>query len=73
MIEPVDSISALEEEGHGLVIERWGRASGKDHQRFLLEGRFDRVALAGQVMAAAARALTLLQPGAHAIGGTSQS
>ena len=65
VVLPVDSVATLEEEGHGVVIERWGRASGKDHQRFLLEGRFDRVAIAGQMMAAAARALPMLRPGAH--------
>lgn len=65
VVLPVDNVATLEEEGHGVVIERWGRASGKDHQRFLLEGRFDRVAIAGQMMATAARALPMLRPGAH--------
>jgi len=65
IILPVESLASLEEEGHGLVMERWGRASARDHQRFLIEGRFDRVAVAGQVMVAAARALPRLQPGAH--------
>ena len=65
VVLPVDSVATLEQEGHGVVIERWGRAGGKDHQRFLLEGRFDRVAIAGQTMAAAARALAALRPGAH--------
>jgi len=65
LVLPVDSIATLEDQGHGVVVERWGRAGGKDHQRFLLEGRFDRTAVAGQVMVAAARALVTLQPGAH--------
>lgn len=65
LVLPVDSLAALEDEGHGLVIERWGRAGGKDHQRFLLEGRFDRIAVAGQMMVCAARALPTLRPGAH--------
>ncbi len=65
LVLPVESVAMLEEEGHGLVIERWGRAGGKDHQRFLLEGRFDRIAVAGQTMVAAARALVTLRPGAH--------
>jgi diaminopimelate dehydrogenase len=65
LVLPVDSVATLEEEGHGLVIERWGRAGGKDHQRFLLEGRFDRIAIAGQMMTSAARALVTLRPGAH--------
>lgn len=65
LVLPVDSVATLEEEGHGLVIERWGRAGGRDHQRFLLEGRFDRIAVAGQMMVSAARALVSLRPGAH--------
>ncbi len=65
LVLPVDSVATLEEEGHGLVIERWGRAAGKDHQRFLLEGRFDRLAIAGQMMVSAARALPTLRAGAH--------
>ena len=68
VVLPVTSVAALEEAGHGLLIERWGRAGGKDHQRFLLEGRFDPVAIAGQVMTATARALPLLRPGAHPLG-----
>jgi hypothetical protein len=59
------SVATLEEEGHELVIEQWGRAGGRDHQRFLLEGRFDRAAIAGQVMMSAAWALAALQPDAH--------
>ncbi len=65
LVLPAGSVATLEEEGHGLVIERWGRAGGKDHQRFLLEGRFDRIAIAGQMMMSAARALVTLRPGAH--------
>ena len=38
LVLPVGSVATLEEEGHGLVIERWGNAGGKDHQRFLLGG-----------------------------------
>ncbi len=68
VVLPVGSIASLEEEGHGLVMERWGRAGGRDHQRFLLEGRFDRIAIAGQVMAAAARALPHLTAGAQRLG-----
>jgi hypothetical protein len=33
LVLPVDSVATLEVEGHGLVIERWGRAGGKGHQR----------------------------------------
>lgn len=41
VVLPMDSIAALEDEGHGVVPERWGTSGGKAHQRFLLEGRFD--------------------------------
>jgi diaminopimelate dehydrogenase len=64
---PVDSVAALEDEGHGVVLERWGSAGGKAHQRFLLEGRFDYPSVTAQVMVAAARALPGLAPGAHSL------
>jgi len=67
LVLPVDSIAALEDEGHGVVLERWGTSAAKAHQRFLLEGRFDRVAVTAQVMVAAARALPTLAPGAHVL------
>jgi diaminopimelate dehydrogenase len=62
---PVDSVATLEAEGHGVVLERLGTSAGKAHQRFLLEGRFDFVAVTAQVMIAAARALPTLAAGAH--------
>jgi diaminopimelate dehydrogenase len=64
---PVESVAALEEEGHGLVLERWGAAGSGEHQRFLLEARFDPVVLTARVMLAAARALPALSAGAHAL------
>jgi len=67
LVLPVDSVAAREDEGHGVVLERLGTSAGKAHQRFLLEGRFDFVAVTAQVMIAAARALPTLAPGAHAL------
>lgn len=67
MVLPVESVAALEEEGHGIVLERWGEAGGIGHQRLLFEARFDLVALAAEVMLAAARALPALPPGAHTL------
>lgn len=64
-VVPVDSLAALEEEGEGVVLERWGAAGATGHQRLLVEARCDPVALAAQVMLAAARALPFLAPGAH--------
>lgn len=67
VVVPVESVAALEEEGHGIVLERWGEASGIGHQRLLFEARFDPAALAAEVMLAAARALSVLPPGAHTL------
>jgi diaminopimelate dehydrogenase len=64
---PVDSLAALEEEGEGVVLERWGAAGATGHQRLLLEARCDPTALAAQVMLGAARALPFLPPGAHGL------
>ena len=52
---PVDSLAMLEEEGHGVLLERRGIAASIEHQLLLLEGRFSDSALAAQVMLAAAR------------------
>jgi len=54
----VDSIASMEEEGHGVLLERRGAAGGVDHQLFLLEARFSEYALCAQVMLSAARAIT---------------
>jgi diaminopimelate dehydrogenase len=67
LVLPVESVAALEEEGHGVVLERWGEAAGVKHQRFLLEARVDPIVLTAQVMLAAARALPALAPGAHTL------
>jgi len=64
---PIPSVAALEEEGQGVVLERWGAAGASGHQRLLLEARCDPVALAAQVMLAAARSLRQLRPGAHTL------
>ena len=31
VVVPVESVAALEEEGHGVVLERWGEAGGVAH------------------------------------------
>jgi diaminopimelate dehydrogenase len=67
LVLPVDSLAALEDEGHGVVLERWGTSAAKPHQRFLLEGRFDFASVTAEVMAAAARALPGLLAGAHSL------
>ena len=67
IVLPVDSVAALEDEGHGIVMERRGTAGRTGHQLFLLEARFDRWALAAQTMVAAARAMSGRRPGAHSL------
>lgn len=69
VVIPVDSLEELDQEGHGVVLERVGLAAGDAHQRFLLEGRFDLASVTAQIMIAAARALPILSPGAHRLSG----
>lgn len=57
IVIPVDSIATLEEEGHGVLIERRGVAGITAHQLMLLEARYSEPALAAAVMVAAARTL----------------
>lgn len=57
LVFPVADLAALEDEGHGVLLERQGTAAGVAHQHLLLEARFSEVALCAQSMAAAARAL----------------
>jgi hypothetical protein len=64
---PVESVAALEAEGHGITLERDGVAGGVGHQRFLVEARFDVHGAAAQVMVAAARALVGSPPGARTL------
>ncbi len=66
-VVPVESVAALEQEGHGVVLERRGSAATAARQRFLLEARFDATALTAQVMLAAARAVPNQRPGAHSL------
>jgi len=57
IVFPVDSLADLEDEGHGVLLERRGAAGGREHQLFLLEARFSEYALSAQVMLSAARAI----------------
>lgn len=57
LVFPVDSLATLEDEDHGLLIERRGSAAGVDHQLLLLEARFSEAALSAEIMLAAARLL----------------
>lgn len=57
LVFSVESVAMLEEEGHGVLLERRGKAGSVGHQLLLLEGRFSERALAAQVMLAAARSI----------------
>jgi len=63
---PVESAGMLEEDGHGVVMQRRGTAAGIG-QFLLLEARFSEPALAAEMMIAAARALPVLGPKGHSI------
>jgi len=65
LVFAVDSIAALERQGHGLWMERRGVSGQSAHQSLLLEARFDTAVFAAQVMLDAARMLPRCKPGAH--------
>jgi diaminopimelate dehydrogenase len=65
LLFPVESIAALAEAGHGILLERRGTAASGAHQNILLEARFDVPTFAARVMVDAARRLPALKPGAH--------
>ena len=67
LVFTVDSIASLEEEGHGVVMERRGSAGGTEHQLFLLEARFSEYALSAQVMLSAAHAIPRLGKRAYSL------
>ena len=64
---PVKNVAELENEGHGVVMERRGISDQGGHQLLLLEARFDKVTLTAQVMVAAARALPACERGAASL------
>lgn len=57
LVFPVEDIRQLEEEGHGVLLERQNTAAATPRQRLLLEARYSEPALCAAVMTAAARAL----------------
>lgn len=67
LIFSVDSIASLEDEGHGVVLERRAASGQTGHARFLLEGRFDESFLTARIMLAAARVLPSCKPGAWSL------
>jgi len=66
LVFPVESLAALEQQGHGLWMERRGTSGQSAHQSLLLEARFDTAIFSAQVMVDAARTLPRRKPGAQA-------
>lgn len=60
----VDSLADLEEEGHGILVERRGTSGGAVHDTLLLEARFSAAAFTARLMVDAARRAPRLGPGA---------
>jgi diaminopimelate dehydrogenase len=67
LVIPVDSVATLEEEGHGVLMERHGAAGKTAHQLLLLEARYSEPALAAAMMVAAARTLYRCSKRAHTL------
>jgi diaminopimelate dehydrogenase len=63
----VDDVATLEEEGHGVVMERRGMTAEAERRLFLLEARFSELMLAAQVMLMAARAIPYLKRRAYSL------
>jgi diaminopimelate dehydrogenase len=67
LVFPVDNLARLEEEGHGVVIDRRGTAGSVGHQHLLIEARGNALALAAQIMLSAARAVPQMTRGSYAL------
>jgi diaminopimelate dehydrogenase len=67
LVFPIDDVASIEDEGHGILLERRGTAGKTGHQLLLLDARFDRWALAAQMMVAAARAVVGRPAGAASL------
>lgn len=61
----VDSIAALEESGHGVLLERRGGSGAGAHDTLLLEARFDPARFTARLMIDGARRLAGQAPGAR--------
>jgi diaminopimelate dehydrogenase len=68
LVFPVESVAALEEQGHGILVQRHGTSGGSAHQTLLLEARFDPARFAARIMLDGARRLPGARPGAYVYG-----
>lgn len=64
---PLESLTSLEQEGRGVVVDRRGSSQRLGRRHFVLEGRLDEVVVTAEVMLAAARVLPDLDPGAYSL------
>lgn len=67
LVFTVEDIRVLEDERHGILMERRGSAAANDHQMLLLEARYSEATLAAAVMTAAARAIPTCSHGAFTL------
>lgn len=65
LLFPVASVARIEEDGHGVLLERRGTARSGVHENILFEARFAVPAFAARVMLDAAAQLPYLRPGVH--------
>jgi len=61
----VESVAALEQRGHGVLLERLGSTGSGAHETLLIEGRFDPYTLSARLMLEAARRVDARWRGAH--------
>ena len=64
-VSAVESVAALRDMGHGVLIERKGGSGGVNNQLFTFDMRIDNPALTAQVMVASARAAVRQVPGCY--------
>ena len=65
LVFQVESVADLEQEGHGILMERRGITGNAEHQSLLLEGRFDITSFTAHIMLDAVRILPNRKPGAY--------
>ena len=63
----VDSVDALQDMGHGVLIERKGVSGKTQNQLFEFKMKINNPALTSQIMTACARAVVKQRPGCYAM------